>query len=258
MRAESAGQFFDPFHARIATLLDDVGGTELASCHMTSSIDGRALVPRWVPTDAVPDGLWGEAKSRLDVQASINGRTTGLGFAQGDTYPTNTGQTFPRTDHLPAAGFSGYRVVIDPSGAIAWGRGDIDGTPIVVALLTSVSDDHLAGLRRDGVHYLFAGDSELNLRTVLTQIGDLGVERIRLGGGPSTTGQFLHAGLIDEISLLLVPALDGFSDSATIVEHDGDRNAVPLPVTGVSLSSSEVLDGGVLRLRYEITNHTAF
>ncbi|NLH71232.1 MAG: 2-hydroxy-3-oxopropionate reductase [Brooklawnia sp.] len=228
--------------------------TPYVLCHMTSSIDGRALVPRWHPDGAVPDGLWGHAKSRLGVQGSINGRITGLEFAVGTQYPADTDRSFPRTDHLPPAGLPDYRVVIDPHGAIAWGRGDVDGTPIVVALLTSVPDSHLAGLHDDGVHYLFAGDTEIDLEVLLRKLGELGISRVRLGGGPTTTGAFLHAGLIDEISLLLVPALDGYSGSPTIVEHDGERDALQFPVTGIELAASEVLDGGVLWLRYRLTN----
>ncbi|MDI9629097.1 MAG: RibD family protein [Acidobacteriota bacterium] len=226
-------------------------------CHMTSSVDGRALVPQWHPGDAVPEGLWAAAKSRLAVQGSINGRVTGLEFALGDRYPERTDQSFPRTDRLPSAGLPDYRVVVDPHGTIAWGRGDVDGTPIVVALLTSVSDSHLAGLRKDGVHYLFAGDDEIDLHQLLDKLGSLGIRSVRLGGGPVTSGQFLHAGLIDEISLLLVPAIDGWSGGPTIFEHPGERDLPALPVSRVELTSSEVLDGGVLWLRYRLHQRLA-
>src|SRR6516165_9407257 len=58
-------------------------------------------------------------------------------------------------------------VVLDAQGKIAWGRGDIDGDPIVVVLSEQVSDSHLAGLRRDGVSYIFAGEHELDLALAL-------------------------------------------------------------------------------------------
>lgn len=223
-------------------------------CHMTSSVDGRALVPQWHPADAVADGLWKAAYERLDVQGSINGRVTGLEFALGDSHPERTDAVFPRSDHLPPAGLPDYRVVIDPRGTIAWGRGDVDGTPIVVVLLTSVSDSHLAGLHDDGVHYLFAGDDEIDLGLLLDKLGGLGIRSVRLGGGPATSGQFLHAGLIDEISLLLVPAIDGWSGAPTIFEYAGKRDDPPLPVSRMELASSEVLDGDVLWLRYTLDN----
>lgn len=223
-------------------------------CHMTSSVDGRALVPLWHPADAVPDGLWDTAKDRLNTDASIMGRVTGLEYAQGDAPYPETSETVERADHLPPAGLTDYRVAIDPHGSLAWGRGDIDGAPIIVAVTESTSDSYLAGLRADGVYYLFAGSEEIDLGLLLDKLGDLGIQRIRLGGGPVTSGQFLHAGLIDEISLLLVPALDGYSGAPALFEHQGERDNPPFPVSRLELTSSEVLDGGVLWLRYELDN----
>jgi hypothetical protein len=47
------------------------------------------------------------------------------------------------------------RPVLDAQGKIAWGRADIDNDPIVVVLTETVTDRHLAGLRKDGVSYIF-------------------------------------------------------------------------------------------------------
>lgn len=223
-------------------------------CHMTSSIDGRALVPRWHPADAVPDGLWESARARIQTDAAIMGRVTALEYTQGRPPYPDTTETVERVDHLPPPGRGSYQVAIDPRGSLAWGRSDIHGSPIVVATTAFVSDRYLAGLRSDGVHYLFAGDTDIDLAVVLDKLGGLGVKRLYLDGGPITTGRFLHAGLIDELSLLLIPALDGYSDSPTIVEYAGDRDAGQFPVSGITLTSSEILDGGVVWLRYTFDN----
>jgi hypothetical protein len=42
----------------------------------------------------------------------------------------------------------------------AWGRSDLGGDPIVVALTEQVPDAHPAALRADGVSYIFAGTTE--------------------------------------------------------------------------------------------------
>jgi riboflavin biosynthesis pyrimidine reductase len=57
--------------------------------------------------------------------------------------------------------------VLDPHGKIAWGRVDIGGDPIVAVLTNQVKDAHLAGLREDGVSYIFAGARELDLNLAL-------------------------------------------------------------------------------------------
>ena len=73
-----------------------------------------------------------------------------------------------------------YGVVLDAHGRIAWGRSDIGGDPIVVVLSEMVSDAHLAGLRSEGVSYIFAGKSQLDLALTLDafSIAKLGVKRL--------------------------------------------------------------------------------
>ncbi len=223
-------------------------------CHMTSSIDGRALVPLWHPADVVPDGLWEAARARLGADASIMGRVTAMEYAQGGSPYPETAETVERMDHLPDPGLGKYQIAIDPKGSLIWGRSDIDGAPIIVVVTESTSDRYLAGLRSEGIYYLFAGADEIDLGLVLDKAGNLGVQRLYLDGGPATSGRFLHAGLIDEISLLLLPALDGYTGAPAIFEYQGERDNPPFPVARLKLTSSEVLDGGVLWLRYDLDN----
>lgn len=223
-------------------------------CHMTSSIDGRALVPLWHPADAVPDGLWDSARARIETDAAIMGSITALEYTDGNSPYPQTADQVERVDQLPEPEGGRYQVAIAPNGSVAWGRRDIDGDQIIVVVSESTSDRYLAGLRSDGIYYMFAGVDEIDLGVVLDKLGDLGVRRLYLDGGPSTAGRFLHAGLIDEISLLLLPAIDGYSGAPAIFEFHGERDNPPFPVTAVTLTSSEVLDGGVLWVRYALDN----
>ena len=100
-----------------------------------------------------------------------------------------------------------YGVVLDAQGKIGWGRSDIGGDPIVVVLTEAVPDAHLAGLRGEGVSYIFAGKSELDLALAVEILNrELGVKRLLLEGGGGANGAFLRAGLVDELNLILCPA----------------------------------------------------
>lgn len=226
-------------------------------CHMTSSVDGRALVPLWHPADAVPEGLWESARARIDTDAAIVGRVTALEYTHGNSPYPETAEAIDRRDQLPEPGHGKYQVVIAPRGSPAWGRRDIDGEAIIVVVTESTSDSYLAGLQSEGIYYMTAGDDAVNLDLVLDKLGNLGVRNLYLDGGPSTSGRFLHAGLIDEISLLVVPALDGYTGAPTIFEYHGTRDDQPFPVESLTLTSAEVLTGGVVWLRYELSNATS-
>ena len=64
-------------------------------------------------------------------------------------------------------------------------------------------------MREDGVSYIFAGGGELDLGLALSPEPRTGLKRLEVNGGGITNGAFLRAGLIDEISLAMFPAIDG-------------------------------------------------
>ena len=83
------------------------------------------------------------------------------------------------------------------------------------------------------------------------------MKRLLLEGGGGSNGAFLRAGLVDELNLVLCPAVDGAKGAPSVfdsAESEADQRA---PVTAMSLESSEVLAGGAMWLRYRIENASA-
>jgi riboflavin biosynthesis pyrimidine reductase len=223
-------------------------------CHMVASVDGRILHSRWRPRTASGGDLFERLHERLAGDAWLVGRVTGQEFAKKrSSYPDSPGSRYARAAWLPRSGAPAYGVVLDAHGRIAWGRPDIGGDPIVVALTGEVSDSHLAGLRADGVSYFFAGERQLELPLVLDHLRrELGVKRLLLEGGGITNGEFLRAGLVDEVSLAIVPAIDGASGAPSVF-HSRATDA-PAPLEAMSLESCEPLDDGAVWLRYRLRN----
>src|SRR5262245_35041410 len=223
-------------------------------CLMASSVDGRTLHSHWRPKGTAGD-LFEQVHDQLDGDAWLVGRVTGQEFAKGKPYPASTTETFPREPWFARRDAKAYGVVLDAHGKIGWGRADIGGDPIVVVLAETVSDAHLAGLRSEGVSYLFAGKSELDLALTLDMLNrELGVKRLLLEGGGGANGAFLRAGLIDELHLVLCPAVDGAKGAPSVfdsAEREADRRA---PIEAMTLEGSQPLEGGALWLRYRIQN----
>ncbi|MHB8815828.1 MAG: dihydrofolate reductase family protein, partial [Steroidobacteraceae bacterium] len=226
-------------------------------CHMVASVDGRILHSRWRPRTREGGDLFERLHTRLGGDAWLVGRVTGQEFAKAKAYDERADQTYPREPWLALRDADAYGVVLDARGKIAWGRSDIGGDPIVVVLTERVSDAHLAGLRRDGVSYFFAGERELDLACALEFLNrELGVKRLLLEGGGGNNGAFLRAGLIDEVSLAVCPVIDG-SKGAPSVFDSTDRDAeLRAPIEQMSLESCEVLDDGAVWLRYRIRNES--
>jgi riboflavin biosynthesis pyrimidine reductase len=229
-------------------------------CHMVSSVDGRTLNSRWRPDGKLASALFERLHDELGGDAWLIGRVTGQEFAKGKPYPAVTDQIFPRENWFArrdakASDVKAYGVALDCNGKIAWGRSDIGGDPIVAVLSRQVSDAHLAGLRHEGVSYIFAGETELDLGLVLEILNrELGVKRLLLEGGGGANGAFLRAGLVDELSLVLCPAVDGAKGAPSVFDSQEPLTGPTAPVEAMTLESSTVIDGGAVWLRYRIRN----
>jgi riboflavin biosynthesis pyrimidine reductase len=171
------------------------------------------------------------------------------------TAPDHTDQRYPRQSWFARRHAPAYGIVLDPRGKIAWGRGDIDNDPIVVVLTETVSDGHLAGLRKDGISYIFAGERELDLALALEILNrELGIKRLEVNGGGVTNGAFLRAALVDEISLAIFPAIDGAKGAPCVFDSTEGDAVAPAPLRAMTFESSEVLEGGAVWLRYRLQN----
>jgi riboflavin biosynthesis pyrimidine reductase len=229
------------------------------NCLMVASVDGRTLHSRWRPKGSAGD-LFERVHDQLGGDAWLVGRVTGQEFAKGKPYPASTGARLPRENWFArrdakATDIKAYGVVLDAQGKIGWGRADIGGDPIVVVLTEAVPDAHLAGLRGEGVSYIFAGKSELDLALTLDLLNrELGVKRLLLEGGGGANGAFLRAGLVDELQLILCPAIDGAKGAPSVFDSTEAEAGHRAPVTAMTLESTRTLDGGAVLLRYLIRN----
>ena len=224
-------------------------------CHMNTSIDGRTWGSRWRPAENRLAGLFERIHEQLGNGSWLIGRVTGSEYAKADAYPDHPSEVFPREPWFVRRDAAAYGIALDAHGKIAWGRADIGGDPIVVILTEQVSDAHLAGLRRDQVSYIFAGQRELDVGLALEILNrELGIERLLLEGGGNSNGSFLRAGLIDEISLAICPAVDGAKGAPSLFDSSDSDAGVAAPITSMTLESCEVLEGGAVWLRYRLQN----
>ena len=83
---------------------------------------------------------------------------------------------------------------------------------------------------------------------------ELGVKRLLLEGGGGANGAFLRAGLVDELSLILCPVVDGAKGAPAVFDSGQPVTGPSAPVDAMTLESSTVLDGGAVWLRYRLRN----
>ncbi len=224
-------------------------------CHMISSLDGRLHPSRWSASPDSTHSQWSAAYQQLHEQlegdAWLVGRVTMAEMTKAVAHPPSSHGVVERPCHVAARHAAGLAVALDPSGKLHFAGGQMDGDHIVVVLGRDVPDSHLAELAADGVSYLVSETDALDLAATLDALGRIfGVRRLLLEGGAATSGAFLAAGLVDELSLLLAPALDGRPDSPSVVVADDSGLSGKVQL---SLTSCTQLEHGLVHLRYAVS-----
>ncbi len=220
-------------------------------CHMMSSIDGHALTDGWDrPFKKRAGELYETLAREFRFDAWICGRVTMQEISHGDDYPRGLAKAaIPRVHHFAKRDAALYAVSIDPHGKVAWKSSAALDSHIVEVVTEAVADDYLAYLQSIGVSYLFAGKTEIDLQQVVTILADeLGLKRLIVEGGPTVSGSFINAGLVDEVSVLILPLVDGRGEHPASFEISREAWKAP---SYLSLISAEVRDGGGVWLRYK-------
>jgi riboflavin biosynthesis pyrimidine reductase len=223
-------------------------------CHMIASLDGSLHPSRFTVS---PDGsrkdwsaLYERIHGELEGNAWIVGRVTMAEMSKAGPHAPAQPGPVDRPLHIAARGAGSYAVALDPSGKLHFAGPDVAGDPVVVVLGQNVPDSHLAELAADGVSYIVAATADMDLASMLDVLGrEFGVCRLLLEGGAGINGSLFAAGLVDELSLLFAPALDGRAGHQAFIEfgESGLADKVQL-----SLKSCEALAHGVVHLRYAV------
>lgn len=223
------------------------------TCLMLSSLDGRLDSGR--SGEGAKEEIAARGKAFEDAHDALGGdgwiigRVTAQEMSKAKAHPPQSFDPPERPTHFARRDAGAYGIVLDPSGKVHFDRGDIGGDHVIVLLGADVADAHLAELAADGVSYVVAERSEIDLSAALDVLGgELGVKRLLLEGGGGVNGAFLKAGLVDEVVLLVWPSINGVTGARAVFEagEDGLADALTL-----ELKSCEAKDG-VVRLRYAV------
>jgi riboflavin biosynthesis pyrimidine reductase len=226
----------------------------LVVCHMLGSLDGSLHPSRWTKS---PDGGradWSNAYERihqaLKGDAWLVGRVTMAEMSKAAPHPPANFGGVERPYHFAARSAGSYAVVVDASAKLHFSKPDLGGDHVVAVLGHDVADHHLAELAADGVSYIVAPEAQPDLAGALETLArELSIRRLLLEGGAAINGAFLAAGLVDELSLLIAPALEGRKGSQRIIEFGDTGLADKIQL---SLISCEALDHGLVHLRFAV------
>jgi Pyrimidine reductase, riboflavin biosynthesis len=227
-------------------------------CYMMSSVDGRLHPERYTE---LYDGtnkqetamLYFEEGNKMNADGLLVGRTTFHGHFMPDTYKGQGTTPIKDFGSHKAVKKSGSTIIVsDRSGKILYERTEHTENDSYIAILgEGVSQEYLEHLRKNEVSYVFAGADGNDFAKALEVLhDDFGIKTVLLKGGAVLCGAFLKAGLIDELSLMVYPGVDGLSGVPSIFEYQGEKDELPAAGQALELLSAEKMPYGIVWLKY--------
>jgi riboflavin biosynthesis pyrimidine reductase len=216
---------------------------------MVSSVDGK--IDGKALQQVMREGEYEAVGAKLGGNAWICGRATMQEhFAEDEPFASTSNTPAGPQPVYVARRAESYAISVDTRGKLRWSSGDLDGDHLICILSERVPEDYLSMLRRKGISYIVAGKSAIDLVQAVNLLGEhFGIRTLLLEGGGHINGGFLQAGLVDEVSILIVPGIDGRHDTPAIFDGvaPSQHNAVPL-----KLKSVEQREGDAHWIRYEV------
>lgn len=218
--------------------------------HMMTSIDGRIACPMvgQLSTDEYYIAL-----ARLGACSKLSGRVTAeleCPAVDSENEVSYSGKPYMKESFHITVKSEEYSIVVDSRGILNWKSNEADGHPVLCITSGNAPEDYITRLRELGISYIVSGISHIDMPRAMGILHDnFGVERLAIVGGGNTCGSFLNNGLVDEVSLMIAPGIDGRKGETAVFDGITGRGCKPYKL---KLQSVEQWDTDILWIRYTL------
>lgn len=186
--------------------------------HMMMSLDGRIDCPVMAQISGME---YYTAPDALGKCSKLTGKTTAAlecsAVSGENKHPILRNES--RESFHVAVPSDQYTIVMDTKGRLEWDAPEADGYPVLCICGGKVSDAHLSDMRAKGISWIATGSEHIDLsRAMEILFKEFGVERVAIVGGGYINGGFLDAGLIDEVSMMIAPGIDGREGETSVFD----------------------------------------
>ena len=225
----------------------------MKNAHACTTIDGKILGDRWgkLPGDKDSANLFETTAASFGIGAWLVGTTTMDEFDGPKKKLPRAKTTIPKRDYIAKPNAKRLAIGADAKGVLRFQMNEVGGDHVVSLVTERVSNDYLAHLQSARVSYLFCGRTELDLHVALRKLATaFKLRKLMLQGGGKFNGAMLYAGLVDEISHITVPVVDGGMGISSIFDIPGAPP--PKAAATLRLISRKPLPGSVTWCRYKV------
>lgn len=217
-------------------------------CFMMSSIDGRIDCEMTEQLEGTKE--YYDMLSYHDFDACLSGKVTAkMHYAKDDKFVSINKSIVGKETFYKAVESNTYSVVVDTLGTLTWLENTIDDSPLIILLSENATIEYLNYLKKLNISYIVVGKKKIDLEKSLEYLAKyFDIRKLGIVGGGNINGSFLDSGLIDEISLLIAPGIDGRKGMTSLFDGiDKDRKPFRL-----KLKNLKRYDNSVVWLSYKI------
>lgn len=213
-------------------------------CHMMMSIDGR--IDCAMTTKINGGKEYYQVLSSLNCNADLTGRVTAETEMCSGLFKTETYTSVIDDEFYISKKSNHYDVIIDSKGTLLWDNYSDD---LIIITSKKTSREYLDYLKKKKISYIVSGDEKIDLKKACEILySTFNIVRLAVVGGGNTNASFLKEGLLDEISLLIGPGIDGRKDMTSLFDGlNKEKNPDRL-----KLLEAKQLDDDVVYLRYKM------
>lgn len=216
--------------------------------HMMESVDGRIDCAMTELID--PSNSYYEALDMLSCDSTLEGRVTKqIHYALPEHFVADDLTPIGKTAFHKAAEGNSFDIALDTHGTLRWpDRAAADR--LLVITDTACPKAYHDYLTANNISWIAVGENGIDLHKAVELLADqFGVKRLAVVGGGTVNGSFLNAGLLDEVSVMIGPGIDGRRGMTSI--FDGIDNPDKRP-TMLRLEDVKRFDSDTIWLRYKI------
>lgn len=177
--------------------------------HMMTTVDGRIDCP---VVAQISGEEYYEALDELGKCSKLSGRVTAAlenTALKEEAVETGGIPVGEESVHV-ARTAEEYDIVTDTHGRLRWQANETCGHPLLCLVSEDVTREYLQTLREQGISWIATGKGRIDLaRAAELLYAHFGVKRMAVVGGGHICGGFLAAGLVDEVSIMIAPGIDG-------------------------------------------------
>ncbi len=229
-------------------------------CHMITSIDGK-ITGNFFYDERFSDNFLDYYRLHKEFKADgfLCGRVTmNESFPQEKPEVEKGDIVIEKVDFV-ATKADFYAVAIDQSGKLWWNNSHIqdedegyNNAHVIEVVTEMVSNEFLHYLKSKNVSYIFCGKEEVDLNVLMDKLYNLfGIKKLLVEGGGYTNSLFEAEGLIDEVSIVVVPTIELKEDAKLNFSGLGINNYTSDKQNVFKLEKAEVLDNNGLWLNYK-------